>query len=120
MGWEAVTPLEVDEVTTQDKAEPTPPSAAVLPASFVDVRDPDLLFETWKHAEDGNGTILRFLDLGGAARDVTVRMPTVQLKQAWQTDAVERDQTQLQLDGADGFTFAVRPHQIVTVRLTTK
>jgi alpha-mannosidase len=120
MGWEAVTPLEVDEVTTQDKAGPTTTSAVLLPASFLDMRDPDLLFETWKHAEDGNGTILRFLDLGGAARDVTVRLPTVLLKQAWETDAVEIDQTQLQLDGANGFTFAVRPHQIVTVRLIPK
>jgi alpha-mannosidase len=120
MGWEAVTPLEIDEVTTQDKAALTPASAATMPASFLDVRDPDLLFETWKHAEDDKGTILRFLDLGGAARDVTVRMPTMHLKQAWETDAVERDQTQLQLDGTNGFTFAVRPHQILTVRLITK
>ncbi len=120
MGWEEVTPMETDAVTTQDKAEAMPASAATMPASFIDVHDPDLLFETWKHAEDGNGTILRFLDLGGAARNVTVRVPTLQIKQAWETDAVERDQKQLQSGGANEFTLPVRPHQIVTVRLLTK
>jgi alpha-mannosidase len=120
MGWEEVTPMETDTVTTQDKADPMPASVAAMPASFLDVHDPDLLFETWKHAEDGNGTILRFLDLGGAARNVTVHIPSLQIKQAWETDAVERDQKQLQLDDSDGFTFPVGPHQIVTVRLLEK
>jgi alpha-mannosidase len=120
MGWEAVTPFETDTVTTQDRSGPMGTTAAQLPTSLLDVNDPDLLFETWKHAEDGNGTILRFLDLGGAARSVTVRLPALDLKEAWQTDAVERDQQRLQLEGHDGFEFAVRPHQIVTVRVVTK
>jgi alpha-mannosidase len=120
MGWEAVTPLEVDTVTTQDRSEPMAATDAQLPTSLLDMNDPDLLFETWKHAEDGHGTILRFLDLGGAARTVTVRLPSLTLGEAWETDAVERDQQRLQLDGSDGFTVAVHPHQIVTVRIVAK
>jgi hypothetical protein len=120
MGWEAVTPFETDTVTTQDRSEPMAATAAQLPTSLLDVNDRDLLFETWKHAEDGNGTILRFLDLGGAARTVTVRLPALALEEAWETDAVERDQQRLQLQGSDGFTVSVRPHQIVTVRVVTK
>ena len=50
------------------------------------VKDRKLLFETWKPAEDGNGTILRFLDLGGVTRTVNVESPLLNLRQAWQTN----------------------------------
>ena len=64
-------------------------------------------------------TILRFLDLGGATRTITVETPLWQLQQVWQTDAVERDQAQLSLPGAHQFQFTVHPHEIVAVRLIT-
>jgi len=79
--------------------------------------DPDLLLETWKPAEDGNGTILRFLDLGGATRTVSVTTPLLHLEKAWQTNAVERDQNVLPLSGSQGFQFTVHPHELVTIRL---
>jgi hypothetical protein len=41
------------------------------------------------------------------------------LQQAWQTDAVERDQSQLSLIGTHEFQITVHPHEIVTVRLIT-
>lgn len=117
MGWEEVTPLEVDAVTEQDKASQGPRPLMAASGSFLDCADPDLLLETWKPAEDGRGTILRFLDLGGAARTVTVRVPLLHVEKAWETDAVERDKGPLPLVGADGFKVAVRPHEIVTVRM---
>jgi alpha-mannosidase len=126
MGWEEMTPFELDTVTTQDKAlspsnsqdaASSHPSLDGKHGSFLDVADPNLLLETWKAAEDGNGTILRFLDLGGAERTVTVQVPMVELKQATQTDAVERDQAPLALDGPHGFKFTIRHNEIVTVRL---
>jgi hypothetical protein len=137
LGWEAVTPLEWDIITTQDKAlgvpgasqagNPAQPSAAAgtsssqqlggTQGSFLDVQDPNVLLETWKPAEDGNGTIMRFVDLGGAERTVTVRTPFLHLGQISQTDAVERGQTALPVDGGDQFHFTIRPHEIVTVRV---
>lgn len=117
MGWEEMTPLETDEVTSQDKALNQPRPLDGKEGSFLDVQDPGLLLETWKPAEDGNGTILRFLDLGGAVRDVKVHTPLLQIDQAWQTDAVERNGKALSLAGSDGFQFTVHPHEIVTVRL---
>ena len=125
MGWEEMTPLEVDTVTAQDKAmAPSPQNPqddkTALDGklgSFVDVTDRNVLLETWKAAEDGNGTILRFLDLGGAERTVAVRLPLLALKQAMQTDAVERDQTPLTLDGDNGFKFTIHHNEIVTVRV---
>ncbi len=119
MGWEEMAPLETDEVTSQDKALNQARPLDGKQGSFLDVQDPSLLLETWKPAEDGNGTILRFLDLGGALRDITVRTPLLQIDQAWQTDAVERNGKPLSLAGSDGFHFTVHPHEILTVRLVS-
>lgn len=138
MGWEEFTPLDTDIVTTQDKGVgrtmeagkmqyPQPAAIAKIlhinPAlnpvkeSFLQVDDPDVVLDTWKPAEDGKGTILRFLDLGGKDRTITVHTPLLHLSEVWLADAVERDQKQLPLEGTNGFSFAIHPHEIVTVRL---
>ncbi len=117
LGWEEMTPLEKDEITTQDKALNTPGPLDGKQASFLHANDPNLVLTAWKPAEDGHGTILRLLDLGGVTRTVSIETPLLQLQQAWQTDAVERDQSQLAMSGVHGFQFTVHPHEIVTVRL---
>jgi len=141
LGWEEITPLEANIVTTQDKAlsaaqeSGTTNSQATEIAdkmigvsgaacildpkadSFLSVDDPDLLFETWKDAEDGNGTILRFLDLGGQQRTVTVHVPLLHLEQALQTNAVEKDGEKLSLSGDNTFSFTIHPHEIASVRI---
>jgi hypothetical protein len=117
MGWEEMTALEENEVISQDKWSNVTRPLNGKQDSFLDVSDPNLLLETWKPAEDGNGTILRFLDFGGTARQVKIRTPLLQLKQAWQTDAVERNGKQLSLTGTSGFQFSIHPHEIVTVRI---
>ncbi|HET9086337.1 MAG TPA: polysaccharide lyase family protein [Acidobacteriaceae bacterium] len=120
MGWQETTPLEKDEVTSQDKAQNPPRPLDGKQESFLQVNDPNLLLEAWKPAEDGKGTILRFLDLGGATRTVAVQTPLLRLRQAWQTDSVERNQNQLNLTGNTGFQFTIHPHEIVTVRVQGK
>ena len=61
---------------------------------------------------------LRFVDFGGTERTVTVNTPYLHLAGVWQTDAVERGHTTLQMVGDNEFQFAVHPHEIVTIRLT--
>jgi alpha-mannosidase len=117
MGWEEMTPLETNEVISQDKALNTPRPLNGKQESFLEVSDPNLVLEAWKPAGDGNGTILRFLDLGGAARPVTIQTPLLRLKEAWQSDAVERNGNPLPLIGANGFQFTIHPREIVTVRI---
>jgi alpha-mannosidase len=117
IGWDESTPLESDEVTRQDKALNLPRRLDGAQGSFLDVQDQDLLVESWKSAENGVGTILRFLDLGGAERTITVRTPLLDLSSVVQTDSVERDQQALPLSGTHGFSFTVHPHEIVTVRM---
>ncbi len=120
IGWEEMTPLEKDIVATQDKAQTVQRPLDGKQDSFLKIDDPNLLLETWKSAEDGNGTILRFLDLGGAMRTVSVETPLLKLDHAWQTDAVERNRHPLSLVGTRGFKFAIHPHEIVTVRMIGK
>ncbi|MGH9344945.1 MAG: glycoside hydrolase family 38 C-terminal domain-containing protein, partial [Terriglobia bacterium] len=117
MGWEEATPLELDEVTRQDKAQVPGPGPGSEQASYLDVSDPDLLVEDWKTAENGDGTILRMIDLGGDTRQVTVTTPLLTLSHVIETDAVERNEHELPLAGPHSFQFTVHRDQIVTVRL---
>lgn len=118
LGWEEATPLEEDEIRSQDKALDLPRRLDGKQASFLTVNDRGLLLDTWKPAEDGDGTIVRFIDLGGKPRTVDIAIPLLTLKTAIETDAVERDQRPLPLKGPHGFQVEVHPHEIVTVRLS--
>ena len=117
MGWKEATPLESNEITRQDKAVDSRRILNGKQGKFLDVDDPNVVVEAWKPAEDGKGTILRLLDLGSSERVVTVRIPLLNLSSAVETDAVERDQHALPLEGIHGFSVAVHPHEIVTVRM---
>lgn len=117
LGWEEATPLELDEVTTQDKTGETHGGWDGKQASYLDIDDPDVLAEALKPAEDGNGTILRLLDLGGNPRAITVHVPGLALTRVMRTDAVERDQQAIPLTGPHAFQVTVSPHGITTVRM---
>jgi alpha-mannosidase len=117
MGWEESTPLEQDQIRSQDKALNLPQPLDGNEASFLSIDDPDLLLDTWKPAEDGNGTILRFIDLGGEPRTVTIHAPLQSIGKIVATDAVERGQKPIVPDDVHTFKIAVRAHQILTVRL---
>lgn len=120
LGWEEVTPLELDQVTTQDKALDTPRALSERQGSFLTVGDPDVVLDTWKPAEDGDGTILRFVSLGAAKQTLSVKTPLLDLSHVWLTDAVERNQKPLPLTGAHGFSTTIGAHDIVTVRIMGK
>jgi hypothetical protein len=117
IGWEEATALENNVVTSQDKAQNLPRQLNGKEESFLTVEDPNLLLEDWKPAEDGEGTILRFLDLGGASRTVVVHTPLIDLSHVFETDAVERNQSNLPLTGKSTFQFTMHAHQIVTLRV---
>jgi alpha-mannosidase len=118
LGWEEATPLEVNEVTTQDKAVDIP---RPLPASMslAEIDRPDVLLQTWKAAEDGKGTIMRFLNFGDEQETVNVSLPFVKLQAAWSCTALEHDRREIALKDSQHFHFDLRPHEIATVRLIT-
>jgi alpha-mannosidase len=107
----------VNEIRSQDQALELPRPLDGKQASFLTIDDPALLLDTWKPAEDGNGTILRFIDLGGAPRTVNIATPLLAIQKAFETDAVERTQTALPVhDGK--VQVEIHPHEIVTIRLS--
>jgi len=111
-----MSPLEVDQITSQDKAINSPRPLDSAQGSFLHVDQPDVVLVTWKMAEDGEGTILRFLEVAGKESSVEVQTPLLNVKSAWINDALERKQEPLSVS-SHGFRFSIKPFQIVTVRL---
>ena len=116
MGREEMSPLEADQITSQDKAINFARPLDSAQESFLQVQDPDVVLETWKMAEDGQGTILRFLEVAGKENTVVVDTPLLEVRSAWMCDALERKQEALRVL-SHSFVFPVKPFQIVTVRL---
>jgi alpha-mannosidase len=117
LGWAEMSPLETDQITQQDKAMNFPQPLSSVETSFLHVNQPNVVLLTWKEAENGQGTILRFLEIEGKAARVGVDSPLLNVQAAWQCSAMEANQQQLSLDGPHGFSFEIQPHQIVTVRV---
>jgi hypothetical protein len=116
LGREEMSPLELDQITSADKAINSPRPLAAAQGSFLHVDQPDVALVTWKLAEDGDGMILRFLELAGKSAAVSVESPLLDVKAAWMADALERNQGPLPYL-PHGFRFDVKPFQIVTVRV---
>jgi len=116
LGREEMAPLEVNQITSQDKAINSPRPLDSIQGSFLHVDQPDVELVTWKMAEDGEGTILRFLEMCGKESTVDVQTPLLDVKSAWMSDLLERKQGRL-ATSSHGFKFSVKPFQIVTVRL---
>jgi alpha-mannosidase len=109
-------PLEVDQITQQDKAVAAPKSASAGQESFLQIDQPDVALVTWKQAENGDGTILRLVEIGGHESEVNVEVPKANLKSVWATDALERNQRQLG-NTQHSFHLSIHPYEIETVRL---
>ncbi len=119
MGWEEETPFEVDEVQSQDQAIELPRPLSGQQGSFLTIDDPDVVLSTWKAAEDGDGTILRLIDLGAAPRTVNISTPLLAIDKAFETDAVERNQKPLEIHSG-AVSVEIHSHEIVTIRLFRK
>jgi hypothetical protein len=116
LGREETAPLETDEITSQDKAVPRPEPLPADQASFLETDQSNVALVTWKLAEDGEGMILRFLELGGKEGTVNVRIPLLNAESAWSCNAMEQKGGALPVS-LHGFSFPVKPFQIVTVRV---
>ncbi len=117
MGWEQTTPLERTLVKSQDKAAPTVNPLPAPRMSFLETSDPNVLLSAWKHAEEGEGTVLRFIELGGARAGVRVSSPLFGSFMRHTCNAVE-DCGRTGARGDGGFNFETAPRQILTFKLT--
>ena len=119
MGWEALTPLETDEIKYQDKSVNQSAPLGPVQGRFLNVDDPGVVLLTWKQAEDHNGYILRFLEIAGRTATVGVTSPILDIQSAWRCDAMEENQQSLTV-AENGVRFDVNPYEIVTVRVQGK
>jgi hypothetical protein len=118
-GWEEMTPfetIEIPETLKDDRGTVIPQPLSPSAASFLQVKQPNIILVNWKNAEDGQGTILRFLETGGKEGPLDVQVPILNLEGAWVCNAMEENQRPLSAS-AHEFSLAVRPFQIVTVRI---
>lgn len=116
LGWEEATPVEVNEITPNDRSRTIPQPPGEAAGSFVEINRPGVILVTWKLAEDGRDSIMRLLEVAGKDDVVGVQIPLLKISAAWRCDLLERNLEPLAVS-SDGFTFPVKPFEIVTVRI---
>ncbi len=113
-GWNALMPLERDDVAASTDPSELPPQQA----SLLSISNPAINLLTWKLAEDGDGSILRLQDSSGESSQVNIGSKYLKFDQGWLCTLLEENQTQLPTS-SEGVTVSVKPFQVVTIRLRT-
>jgi alpha-mannosidase len=118
LGRAEMTPLEVDEIISNDKAVSIPAPLPSDQASFLQIDQPNVVLVTWKVADDGDGMIMRFLEVGGKRSTVNVRVPYLNASSARSCNLMEQKGDPLSVSvSSEGFSFPIKPFQIITVRV---
>jgi alpha-mannosidase len=124
-GWEHSTPLTARVIANKRESN-VPGKAAYFTASqtgplapkaasFSEGLPKHVILQSLKLAEDGRGFVARFYETEGAAAQVTWRGP-VAARSAELCDLVERPTGATAVE-AGAVKFAIRPWQVVTVRI---
>ena len=87
-------------------------------SSLVTCDAPNVIIETIKQAEDGNGVIVRLYESQRKRGRVKVKVGT-EIESAWETNLLEENQSQLQIE-SNQVILNLRPYQIMTLRLKVK
>jgi hypothetical protein len=119
MGWAETTPLERTLVKSQDQTFPFPRTLPAAQMSFLQVDNPSVLLSAWKRAEEGESTVLRFIELGGKPAKMSVSSSLFKGASAQSCNAMEECGPSLPSD-ADGFNLNMGPRQIFTMKMKTK
>ena len=111
-----MTPLETDEVIDQDKVGNPERPLEPAPVSFLQVDGPGVVAENWKAAEDGNGTVLRLLEIAGTQSRATMRFPLLRCKKRgcalrWKTTSGRFRRR------GRRWKSRLKPHEIATLRI---
>ncbi|GAB4556942.1 MAG: alpha-mannosidase [Anaerolineae bacterium] len=84
--------------------------------SFLWVDAQNVIVETVKRAEDGDGLIVRLYECYRQRGPVTLHCSRP-IAAAWETDLIERNETALDIVGGDKVELFIRPYEVRTLRL---
>jgi len=87
-------------------------------SSFITVSAPNVIIETVKMAEDGDGLIVRLYESQRKRGQVQIQAG-FELEAAWITNLLEENESALSVD-EDSITLDLKPYQIATLRLKGK
>jgi alpha-mannosidase len=90
-------------------------AAASWVQPFVEADRSNVIIETIKQAEDGQGLIVRLFECKRRRGPVRIRT-TFEIDQAWRTNILEENLTELPAEKKE-LQIRLRPYQIVTLRL---
>lgn len=114
LGWELMTPLEMNPVAAGFGHALLRANAA----SLLDLDNPDVVVTAWKLAEDGDGSIVRLEEIAGKAEAVHISSAYLRVTQAWRSNALEdRLSTLPSIDG--GVHIQLKPFEVATIRIKT-
>ena len=82
------------------------------------VDKPNVIIETVKRAEDGDGMIVRLYESQRKQGQVQVHAGFA-VESAWETNLLEENESALSVDN-DSIQLNLRPYQIMTIRLKEK
>jgi alpha-mannosidase len=118
-GWEAQTAAEAyalnDPVIVHNAASPSGHGTSVF---FVRCDAPNIIIETVKRAEDGDGYIIRFYECQRRRGEVTI-ITAFPLERVEKVNLLEESQGELAPVGSQVSLF-VKPYEIVSLRLIFK
>jgi alpha-mannosidase len=83
--------------------------------SLLSTSSPNIIIETVKRAEDGNGMIVRLYESQRKRGPVELRAGFA-VKAAWETNLLEENESALHVEN-DAISFDLKPYQIMTIRL---
>jgi len=83
--------------------------------SLISTSSPNVIIETVKRSEDGDGVIVRLYESQRKRGQVKVKVGS-RIESAWETNLLEEDKSELQVESGQ-VILNVRPYQIMTLRL---
>jgi hypothetical protein len=113
-GSSVMTPLEADHIN----AAFSPGALPATQGTILQIDNPNVVLSTWKRAEDGEGTILRFVEIAGKEESVRAGSPFLKITEAWDCSALEEKQTSLNVTNSS-IELKLHPFEIKTIRLNT-
>jgi hypothetical protein len=113
-GWNTMTPLEADQVYAAFSPGPLPATQGKL----LEINNPNVALSTWKRAENGDGSILRLVEISGKEQTVGITSSNLKILEAWNCSALEDKGKQVDVSNAT-INLTLHPFEIKTVCLQT-